>query len=75
MRDTVSRPNYGRLDSMRYKILGRSGLRVPEIALGTMMMGPEGPGHAGPLESRRLMEAYAERGGNFFDSAPVYNWV
>lgn len=58
---------------MRYKILGRSGLRVSEIALGTMMMGPEQPGRAGPLESRRIMEAYAEQGGNFFDSAPVYN--
>ncbi|MXW25205.1 MAG: aldo/keto reductase [Dehalococcoidia bacterium] len=58
---------------MRYKILGRSGLRVSEVALGTMMMGPEGPGRAGPLESRRIMEAYAEQGGNFFDSAPVYN--
>ncbi|MYA84222.1 MAG: aldo/keto reductase [Acidimicrobiaceae bacterium] len=58
---------------MRYKILGRSGLRVSEIALGTMMMGPEEPGRAGPLESRRIMEAYAERGGNFLDSAPAYN--
>ncbi len=58
---------------MRYKILGRSGLRVSEIALGTMMMGPEEPGRAGPLESRRIMEAYAEQGDNLFDSAPVYN--
>ncbi len=58
---------------MRYKILGRSGLRVSEVALGTMMMGPEEPGRAGPLESRRIMEAYAEAGGNFFDSAPIYN--
>ncbi len=58
---------------MRYKILGRSGLRVSEIALGTMMMGPEAPGRAGPFESRRIMEAYAEQGGNFFDSAPIYN--
>ncbi|MYA10405.1 MAG: hypothetical protein F4087_09625 [Gemmatimonadetes bacterium] len=38
---------------MRYKLLGRSGLRVSEVCLGTMMMSTESPSSAGPEESRR----------------------
>ena len=43
---------------MRYKLLGKSGLRVSEVCLGTMMMSTESPSSAGPEESRRILEAY-----------------
>ena len=56
-------------DQMRYKLLGRSGLRVSEVCLGTMMMSTESPSSAGPEESRRILEAFADRGGNYFDTA------
>ena len=45
---------------MRYKLLGRSGLRVSEVCLGTMMMSTESPSSAGPEESRRILEAFAD---------------
>ena len=54
---------------MRYKLLGRSGLCVSEVCLGTMMMSTESPSSAGPEESRRILEAFADRGGNYFDTA------
>ena len=59
---------------MRYKLLGRSGLRVSEVCLGTMMMSTESPSSAGPEESRRILEAFVDKGGNYFDTAnEVYN--
>ncbi len=54
---------------MRYKLLGKSGLRVSEVCLGTMMMSTESPSSAGPEESRRILETFADRGGNYFDTA------
>ncbi len=54
---------------MRYKLLGRSGLRVSEVCLGTMMMSTESPTSAGPEESRRILEVFADQGGNYFDTA------
>ena len=54
---------------MRYKLLGRSGLRVSEVCLGTMMMSTESPSSAGPEESRRILQAFADKGGNYFDTA------
>jgi aryl-alcohol dehydrogenase-like predicted oxidoreductase len=56
---------------MRYKLLGRSGLRVSEICLGTMTFGEEGNG-ASHEESRKLFEAFVEHGGNFIDTANAY---
>ena len=59
---------------MRYKLLGKSGLRVSEVALGTMMLGLETDSSAGPKESMEIMESYADKGGNYFDAAnEVYN--
>ena len=49
---------------MRYKLLGRSGLRVSELALGTMTFGPEWGWGASRDESRRMFDAYGEAGGN-----------
>ena len=57
---------------MRYKLLGRSGLRVSELALGTMTFGPEWGWGASKEESRRIFDAYAAAGGNFIDTANRY---
>lgn len=57
---------------MRYKLLGKSGLRVSEISLGTMTFGDDwGWGAAGD-ESRKQFDLYAEAGGNFLDTANIY---
>ena len=57
---------------MRYKLLGRSGLRVSELCLGTMTFGTEWGWGATKDESRRMFDAYAEAGGNFLDTANRY---
>jgi aryl-alcohol dehydrogenase-like predicted oxidoreductase len=57
---------------MRYKLLGRSGLRVSELALGTMTFGEAWGWGASRNESRRIFEAYVEAGGNFVDTACNY---
>lgn len=57
---------------MDYKLLGRSGLRVSELALGTMGFGTDW-GWGVPLEeSRAILEAYVNTGGNFLDTAVNY---
>lgn len=53
-----------------YRLLGRSGLRVSPLSLGTMTFG-ESWG-AEEAESRRIFDAYVERGGNFVDTAGYY---
>mgnify|MGYP005838096757 CR=1 FL=1 len=57
---------------MRYKLLGRSGLRVSEMALGTMTFGEEWGWGASKEESRKVFDAYAAAGGNFIDTANNY---
>ncbi|MGW8268303.1 MAG: aldo/keto reductase, partial [Longimicrobiales bacterium] len=57
---------------MRYKLLGRSGLRVSELGLGTMTFGEDWGWGASKKESRRIFDAYAEAGGNFLDTANRY---
>ena len=57
---------------MRYKLLGRSGLRVSELCLGTMTFGEEWGWGASREESREMFDAFVEAGGNFFDTADVY---
>ena len=57
---------------MRHVLLGRSGLRVSELCLGTMTFGEEWGWGASKEESRRIFDAYAERGGNFIDTANKY---
>ncbi len=57
---------------MKYKLFGRSGLRVSEICLGTMTFGLEfGWGNSKEI-SRKVFDYYVERGGNFFDTANYY---
>jgi aryl-alcohol dehydrogenase-like predicted oxidoreductase len=57
---------------MRYTLLGRSGIRVSEFALGTMTFGNDFGWGAAPETSARLLDVYAEAGGNFIDTANVY---
>jgi aryl-alcohol dehydrogenase-like predicted oxidoreductase len=57
---------------MRYKLLGKSGLRVSELALGTMTFGEDWGFGASREESKKQFDTYVERGGNFIDSAVNY---
>ena len=57
---------------MRYKLLGRSGLRVSELALGTMTFGPDWGWGADKDECRAMFDAFADVGGNFVDTANRY---
>lgn len=57
---------------MRYKLLGRSGLRVAELSLGTMTFGEEWGWGASKEECRKIFDAYARAGGNFIDTANRY---
>jgi aryl-alcohol dehydrogenase-like predicted oxidoreductase len=56
----------------RYRLLGRSGLRVSPLCLGTMTFGTAWGWGADHETSRAMLERYAELGGNFIDSANVY---
>ena len=57
---------------MNFRLLGRSGLRVSELCLGTMTFGEEWGWGASKEESRRIFDAYAAAGGNFIDTANRY---
>lgn len=58
--------------AMRYKLLGRAGLRVSELCLGTGTFGTDWGWGADEAESRRVFDAYVDAGGNFLDTANVY---
>jgi aryl-alcohol dehydrogenase-like predicted oxidoreductase len=55
-----------------YKTLGRSGLRVSPLALGTMTFGTEWGWGAEEHTSRHMFDRYLEAGGNFVDTADGY---
>ncbi|PWH16918.1 MAG: aldo/keto reductase [Anaerolineae bacterium] len=55
---------------MEYTQLGRTGLKVSRLCLGTMNFGP----YATEAESFRMMDHALELGINFFDTANVYGW-
>ena len=57
---------------MRYKLLGKSGLRVSELCLGTMTFGDDWGWGAPKDESRKIFGAFVEAGGNFIDTANNY---
>jgi len=57
---------------MKYKLLGRSGLKVSELCLGTMGFGTEAGWGADKDTSFEIMDAFANAGGNFFDTANLY---
>ncbi|MVU77990.1 aldo/keto reductase [Nocardia sp. ET3-3] len=55
-----------------YRPLGRSGLRVSPLALGTMTFGTDWGWGADRDASRAIFDTYLERGGNFVDTANAY---
>lgn len=57
---------------MRYKILGKSGLRVSELCLGTMSFGSPEPWATSDAEAKKIFSAFSEAGGNFIDTANLY---
>jgi aryl-alcohol dehydrogenase-like predicted oxidoreductase len=57
---------------VRYKLLGRSGLRVSELCLGTMTFGEVWGWGASKQESRKILDAFGAAGGNFIDTANNY---
>src|SRR5258705_2358487 len=60
---------YQRTHPMQYRNLGRSGLKVSPICLGTMMFG----GPTDEATSMRIVAKAREAGVNFIDSADAYN--
>ncbi|MEV4538223.1 aldo/keto reductase [Asanoa sp. NPDC049518] len=57
---------------MRYTTFGPTGLRVSELVLGAMTFGEQGGVGAPVEECRRILDAYAEAGGNMVDTAINY---
>jgi aryl-alcohol dehydrogenase-like predicted oxidoreductase len=57
---------------MRYRLLGKTGLRVSELCLGAMSFGEEWGWGATKEESRRIFDAFLDAGGNFIDTANYY---
>jgi len=57
---------------MNYRLLGRSGLRVSELCLGTMTFGEDWGWGASKEESRAIFDAFVAAGGNFIDTADGY---
>lgn len=55
-----------------YRLLGRSGLRVSPLALGTMTFGVTQGWGTDKGEARRIFDCYAEHGGNSIDTANFY---
>ncbi len=55
---------------MQYTHLGRTGLQVSRLCLGTMNFGPE----TSEADSFAIMDRALEQGINFFDTADVYGW-
>ncbi|MFE2289133.1 aldo/keto reductase [Streptomyces sp. NPDC059443] len=55
---------------MKYTQLGRTGLKVSRLVLGTMNFGPQ----TGESESHALMDTALDAGINYFDTANVYGW-
>jgi aryl-alcohol dehydrogenase-like predicted oxidoreductase len=55
-----------------YRMLGRSGLRVSPLALGTMTFGADWGWGSEKDEARQIFDAYLDRGGNFIDTANQY---
>src|SRR3979490_3059799 len=57
---------------MRYRLLGKSGVRISEVARGTMTFGEDWGWGASPDVSARILDLFADAGGNVIDTADVY---
>src|SRR4051794_24282780 len=60
------------MTAMRYRLLGRSGLRVSEVALGTQTFGTDWGWGSDREQSRAVFDAFVAAGGNFIDTANIY---
>jgi aryl-alcohol dehydrogenase-like predicted oxidoreductase len=60
------------MTKMNYQLLGRSGLRVSDLCLGTMTFGEDWGWGAAKDEAKKIYDAFREAGGNFIDTANVY---
>ncbi|KAF0469853.1 aldo/keto reductase [Gigaspora margarita] len=69
---TVIKETIGALDD--YVLLGRSGLRVSPLCLGTVTFGEKFGLGSNFEESKKVFDYYYEKGGNFFDTANAYNF-
>ncbi|MGH2881093.1 MAG: aldo/keto reductase, partial [Solirubrobacteraceae bacterium] len=58
---------------MRYRLLGSSGLRVSEFALGTMTFGERRSWGIDERAARLIMDKFAEADGTFLDTANIYS--
>ncbi len=58
--------------TLRYKVLGRGGLRVSQVCLGTMTFGESWGWGASKQECARILEVFGKAGGNFIDTAHIY---
>ena len=56
----------------QYRLLGRSGLRVSPLSLGTMTFGSDWGWGADADEARRIFDLYVDRGGNVIDTSVNY---
>lgn len=59
---------------MKYTIFGKTGLRVSQVALGTGNFGTGWGYGADPDVANNVFDAYADAGGNFIDTADVYQF-
>ncbi|AVI84854.1 MULTISPECIES: aldo/keto reductase [Pseudomonas syringae group] len=59
---------------MKYKTFGKTGLSVSQIALGTGNFGTGWGYGADPVVSEAMFNTYAEAGGNFIDTADIYQF-
>ena len=55
-----------------YRLLGRSGVRISPICLGTMTFGEDWGWGSAKDEARKMYDAFREAGGNFIDTANLY---
>ena len=55
-----------------YRLLGRSGLRVSPLSLGTMTFRTGSDWGSSDEEAQAIYDAYVEAGGNFVDTANFY---
>src|SRR5260370_8826391 len=57
---------------MRCRLLGKSGVRLSEVAVGTMTFGEDWGWGAALDVSARMLDLFADAGGNVIDTADVY---
>jgi aryl-alcohol dehydrogenase-like predicted oxidoreductase len=57
---------------MKFKQLGRSGLLVSDLSLGTMIFGEASARGTSAAEAERMIQRYLDAGGNCLDTADVY---